>query len=51
MSQILTVSMGSPQRRPIEPGGGVRRRDWERTSMIGPIGVTAAGQSAAKGRA
>jgi hypothetical protein len=30
------------------PGGGVRRRDWERANVIGLIAVTASGQGAAK---
>ena len=51
MSQILTV--GSPQQGAIEGcAAGVRRRDWDWASMIGPIGVTVAGQGAAEqGRA
>jgi hypothetical protein len=51
MSQILTVSMGTPpQGRPRVARGG-RRRDWERASMIGVIGVTAAGQRTAERQA
>jgi hypothetical protein len=49
MRQVLTVSMGTPPQGAAEGrAAGVRCRDWDWASMIGPIGVTAAGQGAAE---
>jgi hypothetical protein len=48
MSQILTVSTGSPPHGAAEGRAvGVQRRGWDWTSVIGPIGLTAAGRRGA----